>query len=162
MTESKESKINKCQTSHFINDYTSYIQKMNQENSKDNDNDDNTFLKKNITINSSISQTKDEFNNQSHQDRFMLTSKSLSTDTVEGYYKSKIRFDIKGVPIKKGKPNYQHISYLDKIPPFNNTLVSIHEVESYKMNNAENNFDRLSRDRDLPSNKKQTCCCIIY
>ena len=158
MTESKESKIKKCQTSHFINDYTSYIQKINQESREDLDNDDNTIFKKRITINSSISQTKD----QSHQDRFMLTSKSLSTNTVEGCYKNKIRFDIKGVPIKKGKPNCHHISFLDKIPPFNNPLVSIHEVESYKMNNAENNFDRLSRDRDLASNKKQTCCCIIY
>lgn len=157
MTDSKESAIKKCQTSQFINDYTSYIQKINQESREDLDNDDNAIFKKRITINSSISQTKD----QSHQDRFMLTSKSLSTNTVEGC-KSKIRFDIKGVPIKKGKPNYQHISYLDKIPPFNNTLVSIHEVESYKMNNAENNFDRLSRDRELASNKKQTCCCIIY
>ena len=149
MTDSKEGAIKKCQTSHFINDYTSYIQKINQENREDLDNDDNAIFKKRTTINSSISQTKD----QSHQDRFMLTSKSLSTNTVEGC-KSKIRFDIKGVPIKKGKPNYQHISYLDKIPPFNNTLVSIHEVESYKMNNAENNFDRLSRDREQASNNK--------
>ena len=31
MTESKESKIKKSKTSHFINDYTSYIQKINQE-----------------------------------------------------------------------------------------------------------------------------------
>ena len=155
MTESKESKIKKSQTSHFINDYTSYIQKSNQEERK-SDNEDN--IKKGITINSSISQTKD----QSHQDRFMLTSKSLSTNTIEGCYKNKIRFDIKGVPIKKGKPNYHHISYLDTIPPFTNTLVSIYEVESYKMDNAENNFDRLSRDRDLTSNKKKTCCCIIY
>ena len=150
MTESKES-----QTSHFINDYTSYIQKINQEERK-SDNEDK--IKKGITINSSISQTKD----QSHQDRFMLISKSLSTNTIEGCYKNKIRFDIKGVPIKKGKPNYHHISYLDTIPPFTNTLVSIYEVESYKMDNAENNFDRLSRDRDLASNKKKTCCCIIY
>ena len=97
MTESKESKIKKCQTSHFINDYTSYIQKINQESREDLDNDDNTIFKKRITMNSSISQTKD----QSHQDRFMLTSKSLSTNTVEGCYKNKIRFDIKGVPIKK-------------------------------------------------------------
>ena len=155
MTESKESKIKKSQTSHFINDYTSYIQKINQEERK-SDNEDN--IKKGITINSSISQTKD----QSHQDRFMLTSKSLSTNTIEGCYKNKIRFDIKGVPIKKGKPNYHHISYLDTIPPFTNTLVSIYEVESYKMDNAENNFDRLSRDRDLASNKKKTCCCIFY
>ena len=155
MTESKESKIKKSKTSHFINDYTSYIPKINQKEIN-NDNEDNN--KKGITTNSSISQTKD----QSNQDRFMLNSKSLSMNTIEGCYKNKSRFDIKGIPMKKGKPNSHHISYLDNIPPFTNTLVSIHEVESYKMDNAENNFDRLSRDRDLATNKKKTCCCIIY
>ena len=69
MTESKERKIKKSKTSHFINDYTSYIQKINQEEIN-NDNEDNN--KKGITTNSSISQTKD----QSNKDRFMLNSKS--------------------------------------------------------------------------------------
>lgn len=91
----------------------------------------------------------------------MLNSKSLSMNTIEGCYKNKIRFDIKGIPIKKGKPNSHHISYLDNIPPFTNTLVSIHEVESYKMDNAENNFDRLSRDRDLATKRKLVVVLFI-
>lgn len=162
MNNSTRVPINHSLTSKYTNKYTKYLQKLHQSiNSlkEQNDDSDNTNVKKNFTPISSISQTQEEIL-QNQQDKNIPINKAYSRNPCVSC-KNIIRFDIKGIPIKKGKPHYHHISYIDNIQPFNTSLVSVHEIESFKQNNLENNFEKLSKGQ-ISTNRNPTCCCSIY
>ncbi|MCQ2820807.1 MAG: hypothetical protein MJ252_26405 [archaeon] len=67
------------------------------------------------------------------------------------------RFDRNSVPIKKEKPNYHHITFIDQIKVGNGNipLVEEIEVECHKKYQMTNTFVNKSKG-------ERNCCCSVF
>lgn len=71
-----------------------------------------------------------------------------------------VRTDYYGNPIKKGKPNYHHISFIDFIDG-NKNLVTEHLIQSFKIESSVNG-KKVKYIRDMNNGNNKQCCCVIY
>lgn len=149
MNEKKISHIERCKTSHQNNNYSLYLSKINNRNNNKGD----------IEL---PSQTLTQTEEGGITELVMHPNQreSMTPKSIDNYRESpsKIRFDQNGVLIKKGKPSYHHITFIDQISKAK--LETIVNIESFK-NNDDDICNKLLKSKNIPSNKRITCCCKI-
>ena len=76
-----------------------------------------------------------------------------------------IRYDERGIPIKKGKNKKHHILFCDELN-VPKQLIHVETIESYKDYNAKNNYEDIYNEEHEKNNQcfhsRLSCCCIIY
>ena len=88
-----------------------------------------------------------------------------STQSPKSHNCFRIRYDARGIPIKKGKNKKHHILFCDdlNVPK---QLIHVETVESYKDYNAKNNYEDIYNEEHEKNNQcfhsRLSCCCIIY
>lgn len=140
-------------TNFIYHNYTNYIKNLQTKQGSSSKNSSTKYPK----TNSKSINGKSTFLSNS----FIMQKPELYNNTlVTGTNNNELRVDYYGTPIKKGKPNYHHISFIDYIDS-NKNFVSEHLIQSFKLENNDNKRKYYKNMNNNNGNNRQ-CCCVIY
>ena len=142
-------------TNFIYHNYTNFIKKLQTKQGSSSKNSSTKYPK----TNSKSINGKSTFISNS----FFTQKPELYTNTlVAGANNNELRVDYFGTPIKKGKPTYHHISFIDFIDS-NKSIVSEHLIQSFKLENTDCQNSKRKYFKAMSNNgNNRQCCCVIY
>jgi hypothetical protein len=137
---------------HFIyHDYNKQIKKMQTKQGSSSKNSSTKYRK----TNTKSFNAKSTFLSNS-----VIIQKPEFCNNILVTHNNELRVDYFGIPIKKGKPHYHHISFIDLID-INKSFVSEHLIQSYKIED-KNNKKKYIKNLNANNGNNKQCCCTIY
>ena len=152
--------------------YYNSIQKFTQESNRNKGNiltlQNNINTNTNTNNHSIISESPTNLDLSNHnsniKDNNKSDIKSCNDNDSGDTFVQKVRYDRYNIQIKKDKPTFHHISFIDKLSPYP-SLVTVIDIKSYKESNYYNTFcdsdkAEYNNENKHKSNSKYKCCII--